>query len=100
MSTKKLILQLPDDFPQEPSPSLSLPHNWVYVKYEDGTFENVANTDDLTLEEATDYAKRFSKKDRKVVSVMLMDSNRYVLKAYARPPRCTRKIKLEEIRTQ
>ena len=49
---------------------LFLPSLWVYVRYEDGKRENVANTDTLSREEADTYKARWEtarkKKGRQV----------------------------------
>lgn len=56
---------------------------WVYVWYEDGTRENVANTDDLTSREAQEYRDRWEKaRGKKVVRVTLESSKGYVSKQY------------------
>ena len=62
---------------------LQLPAMWVYVWYEDGTRENVANTDDLTSREAQEYHDRWEKaRGKKVVRVTLESSKGYVSKQY------------------
>ena len=62
---------------------LQLPTMWVYVWYEDGTRENVANTDDLTSREAQEYRDRWEKaRGKKVVRVTLESSKGYVSKQY------------------
>ena len=62
---------------------LQLPTMWVYVWYEDGTRENVANTDDLTSREAQEYHDRWEKaRGKKVVRVTLESSKGYVSKQY------------------
>ena len=62
---------------------LQLPTMWVYVWYEDGTRENVANTDDLTSREAQEYHDRLEKaRGKKVVRVTLESSKGYVSKQY------------------
>ena len=44
---------------------LSLPRFFVYVYYEDGKSENVANSDTLTYEEALQYKDYWEKGRRK-----------------------------------
>lgn len=62
---------------------LQLPTMWVYVWYEDGTRENVANTDDLTSREAEDFRNRLEKvRGKKVVRVTLESSKGYVSKQF------------------
>ena len=62
---------------------LQLPTMRVYVWYEDGTRENVANTDDLTSREAQEYHDRWEKaRGKKVVRVTLESSKGYVSKQY------------------
>ena len=52
--------------------AFDLPSLWVYVWYEDGTRENVANTDDLTAREAEEFRDRWQKaRGKKVVRVTL-----------------------------
>ncbi len=92
MTKRKVItIHVPDEsFPQEPEPllELRLPRNWVHVKYEDGTMENVANTDRLTEAEATSYAKRWEESRKmRVTNVYLLDGAGCILEAY----RATRK---------
>ena len=51
---------------------LFLPSLWVYVRYEDGKRENVANTDTLSQEEADTYKTRWeTARKKKVVQVTL-----------------------------
>ena len=62
---------------------LQLPDMWVYVWYEDGTRENVANTDHLNSWEAQEYHDRWEKaRGKKVVRVTLESSKGYVSKQY------------------
>ncbi len=62
--------------------SLFLPSNWVYVEYENGRTENVANTDTLTENEAGDFKEMWDTKLHKVVRVTLETSKRKVLKSF------------------
>lgn len=51
---------------------LFLPSLWVYVRYEDGKRENVANTDTLSREEADTYKARWeTARKKKVIRVTL-----------------------------
>ncbi|MBQ7289052.1 MAG: hypothetical protein IJW78_04910 [Clostridia bacterium] len=53
---------------------LSLPRFFVYVYYEDGKSENVANSDTLTYEEALQYKDYWEKgRRKKVIRVTLED---------------------------
>ena len=50
-----------------------LPERWVYVYYEDGKTENVANTDTLTRSEAERYKLYWEQaRGKKVVRVDLL----------------------------
>ena len=62
---------------------LHLPNNWVYVVYENGKPENVANQDTLTEAEAKRFAETWSKaRNTKVIMVNLVNSKGTVLKGY------------------
>lgn len=63
--------------------SLFLPSRWVYVWYEDGKMENVANSDTLTLEEAECFRDMWEKaRKKKVVRVTLETQNGDTLKSF------------------
>lgn len=62
---------------------LSLPSRWVYVWYEDGKMENVANTDTLDAYEAREFKETWEKaRGKKVVRVDLQSSNGNLVKSY------------------
>ena len=62
---------------------LSLPSRWVFVWYEGGKMENVANTDTLSSEEAREFKDYWEKaRGKKVVRVDLQDSKGRLLKSY------------------
>lgn len=62
---------------------LSLPSRWVFVWYEGGKMENVANTDTLSAEEAREFKDYWEKaRGKKVVRVDLQDSKGRLLKSY------------------
>ncbi len=62
---------------------LSLPSRWVYVWYEDGKMENVANTDTLDANEAREFKETWEKaRGKKVVRVDLQNSNGNLVKSY------------------
>lgn len=64
--------------------NLCLPSRWVYVWYEDGDMENVANTDTLTPEEAERYKSRWEAvRNKKVVQVTLESQKGDTLKSFA-----------------
>ena len=64
--------------------SLFLPTRWVYVWYEDGKMENVANSDTLTLEEARSYKAEWEKARRKkVVRVTLETNDGNILRSFS-----------------
>lgn len=51
---------------------LCLPSQWVYIQYEDGKRENVANTDSLSADEAEKYRAMWEKaRGKKVIRVTL-----------------------------
>lgn len=58
---------------------LKLPSLWVYVYFEDGTVENVANSDTLSLAEAMEYKLRWEKKG-KISQITLETSDRKIVK--------------------
>ena len=63
--------------------SLFLPTSWVFVWYEDGCVENVANTDTLAADEAKDYKDTWEKaRGKKVVRVTLETQNGNTLKSF------------------
>ena len=55
---------------------LQLPSLWVYVWYDDGTRETVANTDTLEPREAEDFAKRWGENRKKKVIRVTLEDNR------------------------
>ena len=62
---------------------LSLPSKWVYVFFEGGKMENVANTDTLSAEEAREFKEEWEKaRGMKVVRVDLMTSKGNLVKSY------------------
>lgn len=62
---------------------LSLPSRWVFVWYEGGKMENVANTDTLSAEEAREFKEYWEKaRGKKVVRVDLQDSKGRLLKSF------------------
>lgn len=62
---------------------LSLPRRWVFVFYEDGKMENVANTDTLSAEEAREFKEYWEKaRGKKVGRVDLQDSKGHLLKSF------------------
>ena len=57
-----------------------LPSGWVYVEYEDGTKENVANTDSINEKFAKSLADNWSKaRKKKVVRVYLERNDKFVV---------------------
>lgn len=54
-----------------------LPTGWVFVEYEDGTRENVANTDVLDENFARGFVKMWGK-EKKIVRVVLERDNKIV----------------------
>ena len=61
----------------------SLPRNWVFVHFADGTSENVANQDTLTEAEARKFAEYWSKaRNKTVVAVLLVNNQREPLKLF------------------
>lgn len=63
---------------------LSLPSRWVFVYYEDGKTENVANTDTLSTDEARAYKERWEKaRNKRVIRVELQDSKGNLLKSFS-----------------
>lgn len=62
---------------------LSLPSRWVFVWYEGGKMENVANTDTLSAAEAREFKEYWEKaRGKKVVRVDLQDSKGRLLKSF------------------
>ena len=62
---------------------LSLPSRWVYVWYENGKRENVANTDTLSAEEAQEFKEEWEKaRGMKVVAVDLTTSEGRLVKSF------------------
>lgn len=62
---------------------LSLPSRWVFVWYEDGKMENVANQDTLSAEEAREFKEYWEKaRGKKIGRVDLQDSKGRLLKSY------------------
>lgn len=62
---------------------LSMPSRWVFVWYEGGKKENVANTDTLTADEAREFKDYWEKaRGKKVIRVDLQDSRGNLLKSY------------------
>lgn len=62
---------------------LSLPSRWVFVWYEGGKMENVANTDTLSAEEAREFKEYWEKaRGKKVIRVDLQDSKGRLLKSF------------------
>lgn len=61
---------------------LSLPDNWVYIIYKDGTKKSVSNQDILTQREADEFKKEWDKKGNPVIKVQLLDSDDKLLKEY------------------
>ena len=62
---------------------LSLPSRWVFVWYEGGKMENVANTDTLSAEEAREFKDYWEKaRGKKVIRVDLQDGKGRLLKSY------------------
>ena len=63
--------------------TFDLPSNWVYVGYEDGTYENVANTDELSRAEANEYRLRWEKaRGKKVITVVLVTPRHSLIKRF------------------
>lgn len=63
---------------------LTLPSRWVFVNYEDGKKENVANTDTLSAEEARVYKDRWEKaRGKNVVRVDFQDSKGNLIKSFS-----------------
>jgi len=62
---------------------LRMPSRWVYVWYEGGKMENVANTDTLTADEAKEFKDYWEKaRGKRVVRVDLQDNRGNLLKSY------------------
>ena len=61
---------------------LSLPDNWVYITYKDGTKKSVSNQDTLTQREADEFKNEWRKKGNPVIKVQLLDSDDKLLKEY------------------
>lgn len=61
---------------------LSLPDNWVYITYKDGTKNNVSNQDTLKQREADELKNEWDKKENPVIKVQLLDSDDNLLKEY------------------
>lgn len=62
---------------------LSLPSRWVFVWYEDGKMENVANSDTLSTEEAREFKEYWEKaRGQKIVRIDLQGSKGHLLKSY------------------
>lgn len=62
---------------------LRLPNKWVFVWYEDGKTENVANDDTLSAEEAQEFKDYWEKaRNKKVVRIFLQDNRGNILKSY------------------
>lgn len=55
--------------------AFDLPENWVYVEYADGSRENVANTDDLTSNEAKSFKETWERNRNKKVVKVTLESN-------------------------
>lgn len=55
--------------------AFDLPENWVYVEYNDGSRENVANTDDLTSNEAKSFKETWERNRNKKVVKVTLESN-------------------------
>lgn len=55
--------------------AFDLPENWVYVEYDDGSRENVANTDDLTSNEAKSFKETWERNRNKKVVKVTLESN-------------------------
>lgn len=62
---------------------LIMPSRWVFVWYEGGKTENVANTDTLTAEEAREFKDYWEKaRGKKVIRVDLQDNRGNLIKTY------------------
>ena len=62
---------------------LRMPNKWVFVHYEDGAVENVANTDTLSAQEALKFKERWeAARGKKVVRVTLENKNEDILRTY------------------
>lgn len=62
---------------------LSMPSRWVFVWYEGGKTENVANTDTLTAAEAREFKDYWEKaRGKKVIRVDLQDNRGNLIKSY------------------
>ena len=62
---------------------LSLPDNWVYVGYADGTYENVANTDTLSRAEADAFRSQWERaRGKHVKTVVLLTPEHHVVKRF------------------
>lgn len=60
-----------------------LPSYWVYVYFDGGVHENVANTDTLSKEEAQWYHDHWSRaRNRNVYKVTLEDSHGNILRHF------------------
>lgn len=60
-----------------------LPSRWVYVWYEGGKMENVANTDTLTPSEAESYKERWeAARKKRVVRITLENNKGDVIRDY------------------
>lgn len=60
-----------------------LPEHWVYVIYEDGKTENVANTDSLSKKEAQWFKDHWAQaRGKKVVEVSLETDDGVKLKTF------------------
>lgn len=62
---------------------LNMPSRRVFVWYEGGKTENVANTDTLTAEEAREFKDYWEKaRGKKVIRVDLQDNRGNLIKTY------------------
>ena len=61
---------------------IGLPSHWVYVHYENGDEDNVANTDYLTEKEALEYKKMWDKPNNKIIKVTLRDNDGKIVDWY------------------
>ena len=61
---------------------IGLPTHWLYVHYENGEENNVANTDYFTKEEAFKYKEMWDKPNNKVVKVTLRDNDGNIVDWY------------------
>lgn len=62
---------------------LNLPSRWVFVYYENGKIENVANSDTLSVQEAREFKEYWEKaRNMKVVRVDLQGNRGRLLKSF------------------